>query len=108
MYVEGLIGPETVNTMPAATIEAFQDHGRVAKTLTEGLPEAEQLLRDLEGVGISYDEVVACLERGGVESFVRSFGFLSPASSRSVTVLPRPTDRQRGPRLCRPVTRQGS
>ena len=76
MYVEGLIGPETVNTMPAATIEAFQDHGRVAKTLTEGVPEAEQLLRDLEGVGINYDEVVANLERGGVDSFVRSFGFL--------------------------------
>ena len=76
MYVEGLIGPETVNTMPAATIEAFQDHGRVAKTLTEGVPEAEQLLRDLEGAGINYDEVVANLERGGVDSFVRSFGFL--------------------------------
>jgi transaldolase len=76
MYVEALIGPETVNTMPAATIEAFQDHGRVAKTLTAGVPEAEQLLRDLEGAGINYDEVVTSLERGGVDSFVRSFGFL--------------------------------
>ena len=76
MYVEGLIGPETVNRMPAATILAFQDHGRVAKTLTEGVPEAEQLLRDLQEVGIDYDDVVANLERGGVDSFVRSFGFL--------------------------------
>ena len=45
MYVEGLIGPETVNTMPEETIRAFQDHGRVAETLTQGVAEARASLR---------------------------------------------------------------
>src|SRR5437867_6951856 len=62
MYVEGLIGPETVNTMPEETIRAFQDHGRVTGTLTQGVDEAERLLNELERVGIDYDDVVLTLE----------------------------------------------
>jgi transaldolase len=73
MYVEELIGPETVNTMPKETIEAFQDHGRVALTLEQGLDEARKLFRDLAAAGVDYDDVVATLEREGVEKFADSF-----------------------------------
>src|SRR5712691_4363971 len=52
IYVEELIGPETVNTMPEETIRAFQDHGKVADTLTKGGDEAQQLLADLAAVGV--------------------------------------------------------
>ena len=76
MYVEGLIGPETVDTMPAETIRDFQDHGRVAATLTQGLIEAQQLFTELERVGVDYGAVVSTLERKGVEAFVDSFSQL--------------------------------
>jgi len=73
MYVEGLIGPATVNTMPEETIRAFQDHGRVAETLTEGVDEARRLLDDLATAGVDYDDVVATLEEEGVQKFSDSF-----------------------------------
>src|ERR687884_1124051 len=73
LYVEELIGPETVNTMPLETIEAFQDHGRVAETLEEGIDEAHQLFDDLTAAGIDYDDVVRVLEEEGVQKFVDSF-----------------------------------
>src|SRR6266508_4102309 len=55
MYVEDLIGPETVDTMPEETLQAFQDHGRVAETLTRGVDEARRLLDDLAKAGVDYD-----------------------------------------------------
>src|SRR5438105_2633507 len=73
MYVEELIGPETVNTMPQETIEAFQDHGRVADTLETGIDEAHRLLEDLAAAGVDYDDVVRVLEEEGVQKFVDSF-----------------------------------
>jgi transaldolase len=73
MYVEELIGDKTVNTMPEETIEAFQDHGKVAPTLEQGIDEARQLLDDLEKAGVDYDDVVETLEREGVEKFADSF-----------------------------------
>ena len=73
MYVEQLIGPETVNTMPGETIEAFQDHGKVAETLTKGADEATQLLADLAKAGVDYDDVVLTLEEEGVQKFADSF-----------------------------------
>ena len=69
MYVEELIGPYTVNTMPEETIEAFQDHGVVADTLEQGIEEANQLLTDLREAGIDYDDVTDTLEREGVQKF---------------------------------------
>jgi transaldolase len=69
LYVEELIGPETVNTMPLETIEAFQDHGEVAETLERGLDEAKQLLEDLARAGVDYDDVTDTLEREGVQKF---------------------------------------
>jgi transaldolase len=73
LYVDELIGPETVNTMPAETIDAFQDHGTVADTLTQGLDEARALLDELARVGVDYDDVIDTLEREGVEKFSDSF-----------------------------------
>ncbi len=73
MYVEELIGPETVNTMPKETIEAFQDHGEVRPTLEEGLDEARQLFDELSRVGIDYDDVTRVLEEEGVQKFADSF-----------------------------------
>jgi transaldolase len=73
MYVEGLIGPATVNTMPEETIRAFQDHGQVAEALTQGVDEARRLLDDLATAGVDYDDVVATLEEEGVQKFADSF-----------------------------------
>jgi transaldolase len=76
MYVEELIGPETVNTMPKETIEAFRDHGRVALTLETGLDEARKVFDDLRAVGVDYDDVTDTLEREGVQKFADSFAHL--------------------------------
>jgi transaldolase len=73
MYVEALIGPDTVNTMPEETIQAFQDHGEVAETLTQGVDEARRLLDDLAEAGVDYDDVVQTLEEEGVQKFADSF-----------------------------------
>ncbi len=73
LYVEELIGPNTVNTMPLETVEAFQDHGEVRDTLQEGLAEAHALLDELAGAGVDYDDVVATLETEGVQKFSDSF-----------------------------------
>jgi transaldolase len=73
MYVEELIGPETVNTMPLETISAFQEHGRVALTLEQGIGEAERVFDELKAAGIDYDDVTDTLEREGVEKFSESF-----------------------------------
>src|ERR687892_390617 len=74
LYVEELIGPETVNTMPLETVEAFQDHGIVrGHTLLEGVDEARALFDELAAAGVDYDDVVETLEREGVEKFADSF-----------------------------------
>src|SRR6184192_4120609 len=76
MYVEELIGPETVNTMPEETIRALQDHGEVALTLEHGLEEAKRLFEQLAEAGIDYGDVVRVLEEEGVQKFADSFAEL--------------------------------
>jgi transaldolase len=76
MYVEELIGPRTVNTMPDETIEAFQDHGKVAPTLEQGVDEAKRVFEQIERAGVDYDDVTDTLEREGVEKFADSFAEL--------------------------------
>jgi transaldolase len=76
LYVEELIGPKTVNTMPIETIRAFQDHGVVADTLEQGVDEARGLLAELERAGVDYDDVTDTLEREGVQKFSDSFAEL--------------------------------
>ena len=73
LYVDELIGPHTVNTLPEATLEAFEDHGRVAATLTEGLNEAEDVLENIKTAGIDLAAVTAQLEHEGVAAFSKSF-----------------------------------
>ena len=74
VYVEELIGPDTVNTMPLETIRAFQDHGEVrGDTLLEGIDEARALFDELERIGVDYDDVTDTLEEEGVEKFAESF-----------------------------------
>jgi transaldolase/glucose-6-phosphate isomerase len=74
-YVEDLIGPDTVNTLPPATLEAFKDHGRVTRTLDtpEALERARQTMQGLKEVGINLDEVTLQLQREGVKSFADSY-----------------------------------
>jgi transaldolase len=76
LYVEELVGPDTVNTMPFETIAAFQDHGVSRNTLTEGVAEAHALLRELAAAGVDYDDVTETLEREGVQKFSDSFASL--------------------------------
>ena len=76
MYVEELIGPMTVDTMPEETMRAFQDHGNVAPTLEQGLDEAKRVFERVAEAGVDYDDVVATLEREGVEKFADSFSEL--------------------------------
>ncbi len=73
LYVEELLGPQTVNTMPEETIKAYQDHGEPIERLSAGLQEAHDVLRDLAAAGVDYDDVTATLEREGVEKFSASF-----------------------------------
>lgn len=76
LYVEELIGPDTINTMPEETIRAYQDHGRPQPRLQAGIGEARKLLDELAAAGVDYDEVTETLEREGVEKFSDSFGAL--------------------------------
>ncbi len=78
-YVEELIGPHTVNTVPPHTLDAFRDHGCVALTLEEGLDEAKQALADLEALGILMNEVTRQLEEEGVQKFADAFTALLEA-----------------------------
>jgi transaldolase len=73
LYVEELIGPETVNTMPRETIEALQDHGQVQDTLERDVDEARRTLEAFAQAGVDYDDVVAVLEREGVDKFANAF-----------------------------------
>ncbi len=73
LYVDGLIGPDTVNTLPDATIEAFEDHGTVARTVDDGVDEARSVLEGLAEVGVDLEDVTRQLEVEGVAAFEKSF-----------------------------------
>ncbi len=72
-YVDTLIGPDTVNTVPAKTLEAFRDHGNAELTITKDLSAARAQIEALEALDIQMEEVTDLLEREGVEKFVQSF-----------------------------------
>jgi transaldolase len=73
LYVDELIGPDTVNTMPDATIEAFADHGTLARRVDADVDDAEAVWHALADVGVDMDDVAELLEREGVASFEKSF-----------------------------------
>ena len=88
LYVEELIGPMTVDTMPEETIRAFQDHGEVrGDTVLEGIEDAERLLVELRDAGVDYDDVVETLEREGVEKFADAYDQLLEGLNAKKTVL---------------------
>jgi transaldolase len=89
MYVEELIGPETVNTMPPATIDAFRDHGVVARTVDANLDAADRHIAELEQLGVSMDEVTAKLLADGITSFQKSFDSLVQGLERKAAQLVR-------------------
>ncbi|HFE67288.1 MAG TPA: transaldolase [Chloroflexi bacterium] len=76
LYVDELIGPETVNTMPPNTIEAFRDHGRVANTLEANVTEAQAVLDELAALGVDLNDITEQLQVAGVASFSQSFDTL--------------------------------
>ena len=83
MYVEGLIGPDTVDTIPPATLEAFRDHGRVRESLTEDIPGAQKTMADLAQAGIAMKEVTDKLTDDGVKLFADAFDKLLAAVEKS-------------------------
>ena len=84
IYVEQLIGPDTVNTMPPETIEAFQDHGEVARTIDDDVDRARRTLQAFADAGVDYDDVVETLEREGVQKFADSFQELTESVAASL------------------------
>ena len=89
VYVEQLIGPDTVNTMPPATIDAFRDHGEVARTVDAQLPAAERTIADLGAAGIDLGDVTDKLLRDGLASFQKSFESLTAGLERKSAALGR-------------------
>jgi len=83
VYVEELIGPDTVNTMPPATVEAFRDHGRLRNALMEDVPGAQKVMDDLGRAGISIKEVTDKLTDDGVKLFAEAFDKLLAAVEKS-------------------------
>ncbi|MDQ3574492.1 MAG: hypothetical protein M3404_06140, partial [Actinomycetota bacterium] len=79
LYVDSLIGPSTVNTMPDATLEAFAEHGNLVRSLDAGTEAAYRTLDQLAEVGVDLEDVAAVLEQQGVASFLSSFDDLMAA-----------------------------
>jgi transaldolase/glucose-6-phosphate isomerase len=84
MYVEELIGPDTVNTMPPATVDAFRDHGRLRNSLTEDVAGAQKVMDDLGKGGISIKEATTKLTADGVKLFADAFHKLLAVVEKSV------------------------
>ena len=87
LYVDNLIGPATVNTLPETTMSAFEDHGTLARTIDRGLTDAEECLRDLENVGIDMDAVGQRLEAEGIAAFEKSFNGVLEVLAAKATAL---------------------
>jgi transaldolase len=88
LYVDNLIGPHTVNTMPDATVEAFLDHGTVRATVTDGIDEAERLVgSELPDAGVDLVDVSRTLEQEGVSSFLKSWDELIQSLSDKANAL---------------------
>ncbi|HEY6464569.1 MAG TPA: transaldolase family protein, partial [Candidatus Acidoferrales bacterium] len=84
LYAEELIGQDTVDTMPPATIDAFRDHGNVRASLGENVDDARRVMKDLERAGISMKMVTDQLTDEGVKLFDEAFGKLLAAVEKSV------------------------
>lgn len=87
LYIETLIGPETVNTVPPATLDAFREHGNAAVTLTSNVDEADRVMEDLAASGISIDRVTSDLLEDGIRLFAEAYGQLLAAITKSAAVF---------------------
>jgi transaldolase len=87
LYVDTLIGPDTVNTMPEATIDAFLDHGTVARTVDADPEGAAAVLEQVEAVGVDLQDVARALEEQGVAAFTKSFDELLGALGTKAAAL---------------------
>ncbi len=95
IYVEELIGPQTVNTLPPATLEEFRDHGEVRRTIDAGLVEAKRALAEVEGAGVSLREVTDQLLDEGLASFQKSFDALLAGLEAKAAAVGRPVTARR-------------
>jgi transaldolase len=87
-YVQELIGPDTVDTMPPATMDAYRDHGDPRLSLTEGVDQAHEIQKHFAAIGIDFNEVGETLQKEGVESFAKSFeDLIGVIKKRRDTVL---------------------
>jgi len=84
-YVDNLIGPQTVNTLPPHTLDAFRDHGRVERTIDQDIESARRDIERIEEVGISMKDVTVQLEKDGVEKFAKSFHNLLKAVEMQIS-----------------------
>jgi transaldolase len=91
LYIDTLIGPNTVNTMPRATIKAFLDHGMVRRTVDQHLDEAHKQMQDLAAVGIDIDQVTSQLEDEGIEKFIKSYDELLAGVEQKRSAMERQT-----------------
>jgi transaldolase len=89
LYVEPLIGKDTVNTLPLATLQAFNDHGKVASTITQGVEEARTQLRKLGEAGIDLEKVCSDLTEEGLDLFSKAFEKLQKALTRTAQSEPK-------------------
>jgi len=87
LYVEELLGKDTVNTVPPATLDAFRDHGIPEETLTKNIEQSEKYLKDLEDIGVSLDEITDQLQLDGVDAFINSFTTLMEVVSQKQSTI---------------------
>ena len=87
LYVDGLIGPDTVNTLPPETAEAFNDHGTVARTVDTDTAASREVLAGLAEVGVDLDDVTGELESAGVAAFAKSFDELQAGLAEKATKI---------------------
>ncbi|HEX5225467.1 MAG TPA: transaldolase [Solirubrobacteraceae bacterium] len=87
IYIEELLGPDTVNTVPEDTIKAYQDHGEPEPRLVQGIEEAERVFELLEAAGVDYVDVTETLEREGVDKFSQAFAELTDSLAQKYATL---------------------
>ncbi len=87
LYIDTLIGPETVNTIPPATVDAFRDHGKVENTLETAVADAQLTLDNLAELGVNLDDITEKLQEDGVDAFSKSFDVLMETIAKKKTQL---------------------
>eukprot|EP00252_Welwitschia_mirabilis_P011326 TRINITY_DN2547_c0_g1_i2.p1 TRINITY_DN2547_c0_g1~~TRINITY_DN2547_c0_g1_i2.p1 ORF type:complete len:388 (+),score=86.95 TRINITY_DN2547_c0_g1_i2:243-1406(+) len=89
LYIDALIGPDTVTTMPDVALKAFMDHGKVSRTIDDNVVKALDVYNDIDDLGVDWDEVGHLLEVEGVESFKKSFDGLLSTLEKKAELLKR-------------------